>query len=301
MVLTDRPILTLADLEAHDPNAPSGQTERRFLCPLPPCAGHQRRADHRSLAVNVASGAWVCHRCTAAGKLRERWSQPRDRAQQQLRRAFSVHQPPAKPEAPVSGSTWPMLWLDSIPLAGSPGADYLAERGIVGEIGSAAHLRYARDFYGRPAVLFPVCDRAASTMVAVIGRYIDGRTDPKGRAAGPKSAGVFWTPGALTSEQLVITEAPIDALSLGVAGVPAIALGGTSAPDWLPMLAALRSVVIALDADDAGDAAAQRLAVTLAPLCSRIERWRPDGKDWNATLLTYGADALRDALAHHTR
>jgi len=44
----------------------------------------------------------------------------------------------------------------------------------------------------------------------VIGRYVDGREDPKGKAYGPKKLGVFATAGALTADRLVITEAPIE-------------------------------------------------------------------------------------------
>ncbi|MDP8909301.1 MAG: hypothetical protein M3N47_09350, partial [Chloroflexota bacterium] len=64
---SDRPTLTLADLEAHAPHATARGAERRFLCPLPACRDKQRGVRHRSLAVNVDSGAWMCHRCQASG------------------------------------------------------------------------------------------------------------------------------------------------------------------------------------------------------------------------------------------
>ena len=109
---------------------------------------------------------------------------------------------------------------------------------------------------------------------------------------------MFATPGARsTTGRLVITEAPIDALSLAVAGVPAIALGGTSWPDWLPSACALRPVVLALDADKAGDDGCTRLTGALQAYGATIERWRPSGgKDWNDLLTSLGADRLRAEL-----
>ncbi len=72
-------IRSLEDLERHDPSSPrSGACERRFLCPLPPCADHQQ-ASHRSLSVNVSSGAWYCHRCRAGGVLSGVGVMPRGR------------------------------------------------------------------------------------------------------------------------------------------------------------------------------------------------------------------------------
>ena len=97
------------------------------------------------------------------------------------------------------------LLAGSAELAGSPGGCYLASRGIPEGLATRAGARYAADFYGRPAVAFPVRDRAG-TLVAVAGRYIDGRTDPKGRAAGRKSLGLFATPRGLEVGGLVIRE-----------------------------------------------------------------------------------------------
>ncbi len=59
-MIEDRPILTLADLEAFDPRAPARGKERRFCCPLPACQGKRLDGTHRSLSVNVESGAWHC-------------------------------------------------------------------------------------------------------------------------------------------------------------------------------------------------------------------------------------------------
>src|SRR5262245_40113504 len=96
-----RPALSLADLEAFDRGAPDGYIERRFLCPL--CGEDKTRdAGHRSLTVRLRDGVWNCHRCQAAGKLREFWEERpalsrRDRARAGLRRAFGRPSPPRAP------------------------------------------------------------------------------------------------------------------------------------------------------------------------------------------------------------
>src|SRR5205823_2706675 len=104
--------------------------------------------------------------------------------------------------------------------------------------------------------------------------------------------------GALGAGMLVIVEAPIDALALAACSVPAVALCGTSGPAWLATAAALRPVLLALDNDQAGDAAAAVLARTLSSYGARCERLRPGpGKDWADALATLGRDGLAARLA----
>jgi hypothetical protein len=292
----NRPILTLEDLEAHDPRSRDGGRERRFLCPLPACADRQRGERHRSLALNVESGLWTCHRCGAGGRLREHWpsasrlGRPRRVARRAFAKAAVRHASPASAPSVAAARE---RYAAASPLVGTPGADYLATRGIVLELADAAGVRYAADFYGRPAVLFPLRDRSGR-LIAVNGRYVDGRSDPKARTAGPKSLGLFATAGALDGEQIVICEAPIDALSLAMCGVPAVALCGTSGPDWLAAACAFRRVALAFDVDEAGDRAATDLAPSLRSFGARTERRRPEcAKDWNDLLLERGAQAVR--------
>ena len=276
---TDRPVLTLADLEDFDRYAPTGGTERRYCCPL--CGADKPvDASHRSLSLRVDTGAWHCHRCNAGGMLREHWQPGAGRERAALRRVFEVTPAPA-PKTADTG--WRAVWDAAQPIADTPGAAYLAQRGIPVAIAEAAGVRYG-DCYGRPAVLCPIADQAGQ-IVAFNGRHTDAGT-PKAHSGGPKSAGVFATSGALTVERLVLTEAPIDALSLAVCGVPAVALCGTSWPEWLPVHCVLRPVALAFDADDAGDTATEKLRPVLTSLGATVERWRPDGgKDWNDALL----------------
>ena len=285
------PVLTLAELEVFDTGTSPGRKERRFLCPLPACADKPRDASHRSLSLNTDTGDWHCHRCTAGGRLREHWNPPLPRAQARraaLRRAFGLtDDPPPAPPEPVQ--------VQALPLHGTDGERYLAVRGISTDLAVTAGARFAPSWYGRPAVVFPVRDQAG-VAVAAHGRYIDDRL-PKSRTMGSLSSGVFVaTTDALLADPLVITEAPIDALSLAACGVGAIALCGTSWPAWLPRAAAFRQVYTGLDADDAGDNAAEKIAAAFT-FGSKVERLRPrGGKDWNEILQSYGADRLRRHL-----
>jgi hypothetical protein len=290
------PPLALADLEAFDPQAPPRDGERRFCCPLPACADKPTDAAHRSLSVNMDTGLWYCSRCDAGGKLHEWWTAPtrrRARSLAAVARAFRLTPEPSPP-APEA-APWRDVWAATAPLAGTPGAAYLAGRGIPHAVAAAAGVRWGPAFYGRPAVVFPLAD-AAGQLVAMTGRHTDGR-EPKAHTAGPKSLGLFATPGALAADPLVITEAPIDALALAVCGVPAVALCGTTGPRWLPRLAALRPVLLALDNDRAGDAGAAKVGAELVSLGARCERLRPARKDWADDLTAVGRDVLAAQLA----
>ena len=295
----DRPILTLADLEAFDPQAPDRRPERRFCCPL---CGTGKRIDaaHRSLSLKVETGVWHCHRCDASGVLREKWTPLPRRARQRvvLRRAFAL--PERREEPPTEKAATLQARLKAArpqPLEGTPGAAYLEGRGLDTHQAHQAGVRYSPSWHGRPAILFPLRDRNG-VLVAAHGRHTDGREDPKAHTDGPKSAGAFLTPGALEAEPLVIVEGPMCALTLALVGVPALALCGTDAPDWLPRRTAFRRVLVATDADDAGDRAAEKLAERLGSLGAECERLRPVGaKDWNDVLQAGGIDALRAALA----
>ena len=293
MVLSDRPILTLADLEAFDPRASGGSRERRFCCPLPACAGKPIDAAHRTVSVSVATGAWTCYRCGGSGKLRRHW-QPLAQARQiQLRRAFSLS--PDRPnESQKPDPGWQEHLAGAVPIADTRGARYLQLRGLRAELATAAGVFYSAAFFSRPAVLFPLRDRVGQ-LVGLSGRYIDKGT-PKARTVGRKKLGVFATLGAFKGEPWVITEGPSDALSLATAGVPAIAFDGLTWPDWLPAAAAFKRVVVALDSDEPGEEAARKLTAALHAYSAKVERWRPEAKDWNETLLCYGADALKAEL-----
>lgn len=306
--MLQKPVLTLAQLEAYDPQSPSRSGERRFLCPL--CGDDKPKdAGHRSLSLKVESGLWNCHRCQSGGRLRENWEKRpmqsrRERANIELERTFGLSIQ-AKMPTQTDSDDWLQHRRNLRELVGSPGFAYLTKRGVPLQLALDAGVQFSSNWVGRPAVVFPISD-AKGNMVASQGRYTDGRSDPKARSVGSIKEGVFWTPGVWQSPAILITEAPIDALSLAVAGYPAIALCGKSSPQWLPMKFGFRRVLLALDADKSGDEVAFKLEAVFLSFGARCERLRPEGfKDWNEMLVGdsqkgiqgVGRDALSDFLA----
>ena len=296
--------LSLADLEAQDPGSGAGN-ERRYLCPH--CGPeHRQDAAHRSLAVNIASGAYVCHRCGNAGLLSEHQTRRPNpsftgraiaRPPRPVPATHRLVQPELPPE-PASGSApWAHLHLGSI--VGSPGEAYLASRGLPLPLPPGVDVRWCADFGpegkpGRPAVVFALREGSGTT-VAAQGRFL-AKHAPKCQSLGPVSHGLFATPGALDAAVLVVTEAPLDALAMAAAGVPALATCGTRAawPVWLAL--AGRTVVLAQDADDAGDKQAAALGHAAAKAGATVFRLRPPVKDWAQSVEQRGWPALREAL-----
>jgi hypothetical protein len=301
--------LTLAKILAFDPNGGRGpERGKRYLCPL--CHGG-RRADaaHRSLSLDVARGLWNCKRCGATGKIRdenERFTGREVRAFRRQRAIATVTGRPSRRELRAVGDEEPRHLDDAMaalagvqPIARTPGEAYLRRRGLAIDAGDLRGIAgFASSWQGRgAAVIFVLRDREGR-VVAAQGRFLDPRDGaPKALSVGPISRGVFATAGALASEVLAIVEAPIDALSLAQLELPAIALCGsaigTERATMLRRLAAKRQVLLATDADDAGDrcAAELRRQLTIATRCVRLEIPAPH-KDVNEWLL-----ADRPALA----
>jgi hypothetical protein len=308
-MISNTPPLSLSDLESFDPRAPQGQGERRFLCPL---CGDSKPSDaaHRCLTLNSGSGAWNCKRCGAKGKLRDKWEErpllnQRARSRAALLRDFALSDPQPTPQT-ATALTWRDSLVGAVELPGTPGAAYLERnRSIIAEVLPivARGCLFHSSLYGRPAVMFPFRDRLGE-LVAIQARFIDDK--PRGHLAlGPKSAGAFFTDSRVwDSPVIVLTEAPIDALSLAACGVPAVALGGTECPHWLLMACGLKSVVLAFDNDEnrAGDKAASKLSLVLQSYGARVAQLKPIRKieekkaDWNDMLLRHGIATFSDWL-----
>jgi DNA primase len=146
-------------------------------------------------------------------------------------------------------------------------------------------------------VVFPVRD-LTGRLVAIQGRVIGpGERGAKVLTRGELGAGVFQTNARALDEPVVIlVEAPIDALTLSSAGAPAVALCGTNVPDWLPETLAFRRIALGFDADAAGDAASTRAATEFRAIGCLVDRWRPNGKDWNEVLMRFGIETLTREL-----
>ncbi len=300
-------VLALTDLESFDPQAPQRAGERRFLCPL--CGQDKPKdAGHRSFCLNSNNGLYHCKRCNSKGRLKDFWEEKSsvNRAQvaaSQLRRAFEI-----EPTAQVgeSKTDWRELWQTAEPLERGGRHDaalkYLKKRAISLECARENEVRFVPNWHGRPTLGFPF--RAPDgEVVALAGRALrDGGIDKP--ASGPKKAGAFWVSalgfGALDAAvpAIILCEAPFDALSLAMAGYPALALGGTAAPTWLSQKCAFRRVLLAFDADIAGDDAASKIGAILASFGATCERLSPkEFKDWNEMLQFSGSRAIEEQVA----
>lgn len=278
--------LSLEELRQYDSAGGRGPgKEKRWCCPFD---GKTITDEHRDLTVDIHTGEYFCHCCGAAGVLREYQGACGSA------RVFT-HSAPQKPEQ--KSDKWREWWKRAAPIAGTPGAAYLAGRGVPIEAATAANVRYGvwwKRGQGGPekfnAVQFPVLD-ADGQLVAVIARAIHGDTK---RTGGDLKLGVFRaTLDATDSSRIAITESPIDALILAAVGLDAVATGGTHWPEWLP--AALQNIDVALaqDADIAGDECAAGLA-SLLPTSWRL---RPVNlKDWAELAEMAGLDSVAECV-----
>jgi hypothetical protein len=327
-------VLSMAALEQNDPESPHRQPERRFLCPLPACSGHQNRR-HRKLYVNVTSGKWKCHRCGEGGKLAEFWTDtPADvpyTPSKRTSKPVHVLQPDKTiDECPLDDIR--LEWLSKQPRLSAdraaPGREYLKRRGLDIEQCIAAKVIYAPDFRGRPGVIFPIYgDIHRKVLGGAQLRFIDNHPDlhrMETFKGSNMSQTMFMTAGAIPENRihpwfLVVTEAPIDALSLSSAGIPAVATIGRKSvlPDWMMRVLKFPAcVILATDNDTAGQEMAadfhRQIQARMPPKHSFIlptgcpdSYWKSQsvvirhprtGKDWNDILVKSGADAVRHEL-----
>lgn len=307
----NNPVFTLADLEQFDPRSPQRTGERRFLCPL--CGEDKPRdAAHRSLCLNSSNGLYHCKRCNSKGRLKDFWEDKSsaNRAQvvaRQLRRSFEISPVEKICQSQIDDKNdWQALWETSEPLKLNErhqvAISYLKNRSISLDTARENEVCFVPDWHGRPMLGFPFKDTQGE-VVALSGRALwNGKIDKP--ASGPKKSGAFWSGalgfGALDIKlpAIILCEAPFDALSLAVAGYPSLALGGTSAPTWLSQKCAFRRVLLAFDADVAGDAAALKIGTNLSSFGAVCERVRPRGaKDWNELLQISSSQAIEEILA----
>lgn len=249
------------------------------------------------LSAGPAPGAPYTGR-DAAASVRQAFRRParesgRGNAGARIRRPGWLKEPP--PADPDSPQALARIEKGLRPLPEDARA-YLAGRGIDPELAISCGVRFHPDIDGQPCVCFPLRDRAG--LRAYGARAIHGTAK---RAIGAHGSAVFFTSERI-GETLAIAEAPIDALTLAQAGLPCIALWGTSYPAWLPAALRFRTVYIATDADPAGDTAAAQLTAALQAYGATVRRLRPEGgKDWNEALQSCGRAALAECLRTATK
>nr|HQU85982.1 toprim domain-containing protein [Pyrinomonadaceae bacterium] len=312
--------LSLSELENFDSRSSMRGKERRFCCPR--CGSAKPKdAAHRSLTVNTENGAFYCHRCQTKGRLREFWEErpqipKKARARQKLISHFSIETVDYKKEKTADEAVKEENLAEKMlefqkNFAGSAAEKYLESRGISAEIAIQSGCGFAPKWEhwekdsekwklkgSDERVIFPVYDRQEK-LVAMHSRAIgENHFNSSKITKGNKSEGIFATRKDIFSAKIAaICEAPIDALALEMCGIPAVAMIGTSVPDWLALKFSFKQVLIATDADLAGDKAAFNLQNRLASRGAKFYRLRPrTAKDWAEVLENIGAEKLTEFL-----
>ena len=171
-------------------------------------------------------------------------------------------------------------WSCNLQEPGNPGAAYLAARGISAETAMRTGVGFAPDWVsptsaargykgpGSPRIIFPKGTGSYAT------RDIRPKDKVPAQAAGfikqnEGSGGLFHAsvlrePG---DHPVLIAEGPMDALSAEEAGIPALAICGTSGvealAEYLKQHGTSHPLILALDNDDAGRQATEKLAKML--------------------------------------
>ena len=189
-----------------------------------------------------------------------------------------------------------------------PGSQTLAGKEVRERLRSLALIKESRHEHFRGYLTFPVLD-GNGDVGEVYGRLLgtpDSRTRPPKHLYLPGPHRGVWNIAAFAeTEELIVCESIIDALTLWCAGFRHVTAGyGTDG--WTPEHQAavvehgIRRVLIAFDADAAGDKGAQSLAAELA--IAGIESYRvelPSGSDVNEVAVA--AKLPAETLGKHLR
>lgn len=327
--------LSLAELESFDGRSPKQGRERRFACPL---CGRNKPLDaaHRSLAVNTENGSFFCHRCQIKGKLKEFWQDktlsfvPKKlHTRRKIMAQFAVGDANFENEkisniAPKKKAFDEISDLSAVKdlaekmnkyqtdFLHSPAEIYLIERGIDTETAIRARCGYAEKWehwqkegerwflQGTDRrVVFPIYD-VNGNLVAFHGRAIDSEHIGSAKITrGDKSQGLFLTArDALDAPIFAVCEGAADAMSLAMCGISAVAMTGTTPPDWLYRKAAFKSVLLATDADESGDKSALKMKNEMQLRASKTFRLRSkNAKDWSEVLEKIGVIEMRKIMS----
>lgn len=189
-------------------------------------------------------------------------------------------------------------WTEAKPVQdGDPVMRYLGTRGIiptfpVPSIRYQAALKYTHSNIHLPAMVCAV-QAPDREVVAIHRTYLCPSGKGKAQVSQPRLALGPISRGAVrlacARESLILVEGVEDALSLQqMTGQPCWALLGTAGFKNVVLPEGARTVILASDADRAGDAAANDGAGRLAGMGLTVLRLRPpEGRDWNDVLLDF--------------
>lgn len=96
------------------------------------------------------------------------------------------------------------------------------------------------------------------------------------------------------NEHIAVAEGELDALSLNIAGIPAVGIGGATKwmEHWNNIFEDFVRVYVFQDGDEAGE----KFGTTLVREVGAIRVALPGGEDVNSMLVKHGADSLRSRI-----
>ncbi len=234
----------------------------RACCPI------HNGTNPTALAIDWDTGWATCWSCGDAFSIRIEDHPGTHQAREDRPQSLKIA--PRRVEDPIRGNNLMQLTENALValetaitvsaarLPGSPGAAYLKRRGISLEVAQSLRLGWSTSGKLAGRVIFPLCGpdgRSSSAM----GRAIDDRVKPKydtlRNADGYQKTlfnGSAIVQARRSGQPLVIVEGPMDAAACVAAGISlTVAICGKSYahPEHF---AGLETVILALDADDAG-------------------------------------------------
>ena len=319
----------------------NSRTQGRHLRAYCPIHGSDHQA---SLSINLSNGFGECFACGVRVLIRELNRDMAERLQRYSASLARPPVPSTSPARNRPSQEWQAKereLLHELYQSGAVRIDraeawnaqaYLEARGIPIELATACGVGYLEDGAAcgdkllqrwEDRVLFPLqaLDPASPGLLGFAGRLLTGWQSCADEEAHKEllevrdlrrwlktyPAGWFWTPSQRPISPLIVVEGPFDRLTLLAAGFEAeevAALVGTALrASQIP--AQVRSLLLALDGDQGGREAAQRLMQQLQLNQVRVEcclaspspQFR--GKDWSALWRQYGASGLEALYAHH--
>ena len=255
------------------------------------CPGHD---DHDpSLSVSEAQDGTLLVKCHAGCDQGTVWAALQDRGL--VQRAEDRPAPrrrraaPQRAPQPASNQDYALeIWRAAQPATGTPAEDYLRGRGITIPVPPTiryhAAVKHADTGLHLPCLIAAACnvDRRVTGVQRIFLTH-DGHKAPVNR---PKMALGALRGSAVrlapVTDRVWLTEGVEDALALvQMMGQPAWAVLGTSGYKTVELPENIRTVILAPDGDDAGQAVIQEAAIRLAGQGREVRAAKlPPGRDW---------------------
>lgn len=265
----------------------NSSTNVSVRCFVDPGAHHREDRDP-SCSVNTVNGAWKCHGCGACGgafdaalktghdprsavelMIAYRLTEPRARLRTARELLDAASRPPATPPRahhdPVGRRRLQVTgqdiarWQAALSRRPSLLARLAGERGW--RYQTMRQLELGAD---RGRITIPVRN-ASGVLRGLLLYQPDHTARPKMLAAAGSRHGLVPHPAVEKSTRVLLVEGPPDMIAARSRGIPAIAVPGDHAwrPAWARLLTG-RRITIAMDADEAGRMAAERIGHDLA-------------------------------------